>query len=130
MLFICGILVNGPYGLITTAVSADLGSHESLRGNAKALSTVTAIIDGVGSLGAACGPLFAGLVSNHFGWQAVFYVLIGSDIIALLASGQFTDLKIDEWDQSSFLDRISLLQMLTRVVMFEVGRLASQTTVL
>lgn len=30
------------------------GTHESLRGNAKALSTVTAIIDGTGSIG-MCG---------------------------------------------------------------------------
>lgn len=132
MLLICGALVNGPYALITTAVSADLvsrapsgtgqglclqahlphifplppqsppesavgprffptpspqgslspsqplsrspscsghcllvqpppqhpnagvslqGTHKSLKGNAKALSTVTAIIDGTGSIG-------------------------------------------------------------------------------
>uniref|UniRef100_A0A8C4KYC7 Solute carrier family 37 member 2 n=1 Tax=Equus asinus TaxID=9793 RepID=A0A8C4KYC7_EQUAS len=44
MLIVCGALVNGPYALITTAVSADLGTHKSLKGNAKALSTVTAII--------------------------------------------------------------------------------------
>lgn len=80
MLLLCGGLVNGPYALITTAVSADLvrseaswegggrrsetdilsnhmlfyqqGTHESLRGNSRALSTVTAIIDGTGSIGA------------------------------------------------------------------------------
>ena len=46
-----GLLVNGPYALITTAVSAELGTHPSLRGNAKALSTVTSIIDGTGSIG-------------------------------------------------------------------------------
>lgn len=77
MLLLCGGLVNGPYALITTAVSADLvrtesswkasgcrlkcvlsiymlhqqGTHESLRGNSRALSTVTAIIDGTGSIG-------------------------------------------------------------------------------
>ena len=48
---VLGFLVNGPYALITTAVSADLGTHECLQGNAKALSTVTAIIDGTGSIG-------------------------------------------------------------------------------
>ena len=32
MLIACGILVNGPYCLITTAVSADLGNHPSLKG--------------------------------------------------------------------------------------------------
>uniref|UniRef100_A0A672SZ97 Glucose-6-phosphate exchanger SLC37A2 n=1 Tax=Sinocyclocheilus grahami TaxID=75366 RepID=A0A672SZ97_SINGR len=51
MLLWCGALVNGPYALITTAVSADLGTHECLRGNSRALSTVTAIIDGTGSIG-------------------------------------------------------------------------------
>ncbi|KAM4689840.1 glucose-6-phosphate exchanger SLC37A1-like, partial [Rhinophrynus dorsalis] len=50
MLLVCGALVNGPYALITTAVSADLGTHKSLKGNSHALSTVTAIIDGTGSV--------------------------------------------------------------------------------
>ena len=50
-MMLAGVLVNGPYALITTAVSADLGTHESLKGNAKALATVTAIIDGTGSIG-------------------------------------------------------------------------------
>ena len=54
-MMLAGVLVNGPYALITTAVSADLGTHESLKGNAKALATVTAIIDGTGSIGAAIG---------------------------------------------------------------------------
>lgn len=81
MLLVCGGLVNGPYALITTAVSADLGTHESLRGNARALSTVTAIIDGTGSIGAALGPLFAGLISPT-GWNNVFYMLISADILA------------------------------------------------
>ena len=53
MLLCLGVLVNGPYALITTAVSADLGTHPSLRGNARALATVTAIIDGTGSIGMA-----------------------------------------------------------------------------
>ncbi|NWS35950.1 G6PT3 protein, partial [Polioptila caerulea] len=83
MLIICGGLVNGPYALITTAVSADLGTHESLQGNAKALSTVTAIIDGTGSIGAALGPLLAGLISPT-GWNNVFYMLIAADVLACL----------------------------------------------
>lgn len=31
LMMISGFFVNGPYALITTAVSADLGSHESLQ---------------------------------------------------------------------------------------------------
>ncbi|XP_038275802.1 glucose-6-phosphate exchanger SLC37A1 isoform X2 [Dermochelys coriacea] len=83
MLLISGALVNGPYALITTAVSADLGTHKSLKGNARALSTVTAIIDGTGSVGAALGPLLAGLISPS-GWNNVFYMLMMADAFALL----------------------------------------------
>lgn len=83
MLLVCGGLVNGPYALITTAVSADLGTHKSLKGNARALSTVTAIIDGTGSVGAALGPLLAGVLSGG-GWNQVFYMLMAADFLALL----------------------------------------------
>lgn len=30
-MLVCGAIVNGPYALITTAVSADLGTHKSLQ---------------------------------------------------------------------------------------------------
>jgi OPA family glycerol-3-phosphate transporter-like MFS transporter 1/2 len=69
--------------LITTSVSAELGQHKSLKGNGRALATVTSIIDGTGSIGAALGPLIAGLVQSG-GWQKVFYMLIGSNIMAMI----------------------------------------------
>lgn len=126
LLVLCGLLVNGPYALITTAVSAELGTHHSLKGNGKAVATVTAIIDGTGSIGelslklsllqlfsfiyacvnitilqrlvkfalnlnkqliwstgAAVGPLLAGVVSGY-GWVNVFYMLMASDVCALV----------------------------------------------
>lgn len=81
---ITGTLVNGPYALITTAVSAELGQHPSLRGSGKALATVTAIIDGTGSIGAAIGPFLAGALSGSGHWENVFYMLMGADVIALI----------------------------------------------
>lgn len=83
LLFLLGLFVNGPYALITTSVSAELGQHKSLEGNGKALATVTSIIDGTGSIGAAVGPLIAGLVQAG-GWQNVFYMLITSNIMAMV----------------------------------------------
>ncbi|KAK3403767.1 hypothetical protein EUGRSUZ_K00158 [Eucalyptus grandis] len=71
LMFITGIFVNGPYALITTAVSTDLGTHGSLKGNSRALATVTAIIDGTGSIGAAIGPFLTGYISAE-SWGAVF----------------------------------------------------------
>ena len=106
LLMSVGLLVNGPYALITTAVSTELGTHQSLRGSARALATVTAIIDGTGSIGissyifrspqkwvflpcrkiiigAAVGPLIAGTVSDY-GWENVFRMLMIADVLALL----------------------------------------------
>ena len=122
LLMVTGILVNGPYALITTAVSAELGIHPSLQGktiagcyslppiinnpkyrniivpfflftigSAKALATVTALIDGTGSIGAAVGPFLAGALES--GPEAadgkedldnVFYMLMASNVVALL----------------------------------------------
>jgi len=85
-----GILVNGPYALITTAVSAELGQHPSLRGSSKALATVTAIIDGTGSIGAAIGPLLAGALAGGGEWSLVFYMLVISDVFSLLFLSRLT----------------------------------------
>lgn len=41
LLFVVGLLANGPYALITTAVSADLGTHPDLKGSTCALATVS-----------------------------------------------------------------------------------------
>ncbi|KAL3747849.1 hypothetical protein ACJRO7_016633 [Eucalyptus globulus] len=81
LMFVSGMLVNGPYSLITTAVAADLGTQSTVRGNSRALATVTAIIDGTGSVGAALGPLLAGYISTR-GWNSVFFMLIISILFA------------------------------------------------
>ena len=81
LMFITGMFVNGPYALITTAVSADLGTHSSLEGDSRALATVTAIIDGTGSVGAALGPLLTGYISAK-SWSAVFTMLMASALVA------------------------------------------------
>ena len=77
--------VNGPYSLITTAVSAELGTHKSLAGSDKALATVASVIDGTGSIGAAVGPFLAAAI----GLDNVFYMLMASDVLALCVSSKF-----------------------------------------
>ncbi|KAK4403490.1 putative glycerol-3-phosphate transporter 1 [Sesamum angolense] len=81
LMLVTGMFVNGPYALITTAVSADLGTHSSLKGNSRALATVTAIIDGTGSIGAAIGPLLTGYISAK-SWNGVFTMLMVSALIS------------------------------------------------
>lgn len=82
LMMLSGFFVNGPYALITTAVSADLGTHDSLAGNAKALATVSAIIDGMGSIGAALGPMLTGYISEKGGFDLVFMMLYTSAFTA------------------------------------------------
>lgn len=100
LMFITGMLVNGPYALITTAVSADLGTHSSLRGNSRALATVTAIIDGTGSAGAAIGPLLTGYISAK-SWTAVFAMLMVSALVACMLLSRLVmsevSAKVEAW---------------------------------
>ncbi|XP_040867145.1 putative glycerol-3-phosphate transporter 4 isoform X4 [Glycine max] len=61
-------------------------SFISLKGDSRALATVTAIIDGTGSVGAALGPLLTGFISSR-GWDEVFMMLVlGAFIAGLLLS--------------------------------------------
>lgn len=77
--------MNGPYALITTAVSAELGYNPSINKVSNALATVTAIIDGTGSVGAALGPLLAALLKNALPqWLAVFIMVMISNLLAVL----------------------------------------------
>ncbi|KAH9315134.1 hypothetical protein KI387_023761, partial [Taxus chinensis] len=92
LMMAAGLFVNGPYSLITTAVSADLGTHSSLKGNSRALATVTAIIDGTGSVGAALGPLLTGYISAR-GWNGVFIMLMLATLFAALL---LTHLMVEE----------------------------------
>lgn len=96
LLVITGLFVNGPYALITTAVSTDLGTRPSLVKNTKALATVAAVIDGMGSLGSAFGPLATGLLSIY-GWHGVFYFLIAAQIVALLCLTRLIYREVLHW---------------------------------
>lgn len=98
LLMFTGAFVNGPYSLITTAVSAKLG----MEGDKKSISTITSIIDGTGSIGAAVGPLLVGLISNNYGWEYVFYILMVSNAIAVLML-----VRISENELSAFIRRYS-----------------------
>lgn len=95
LMMLAGLFVNGPYALITTAVSADLGTHSSLKGDSRALATVTAIIDGTGSVGAALGPLLTGFLSTR-GWDEVFLMLMLGALIAGLLLTRLVITEISE----------------------------------
>jgi sugar phosphate permease len=84
MLGLMGILVGGPNNIITSAVAADLAEHPSIRGNSKALGTVTGIINGSGSVTAALGLLLIGPIQVNWGWTWVWYFLIFCTVVGTL----------------------------------------------
>lgn len=87
LMTITGFFIGGPANLVSAAISADLGKADEIRGSAEALSTVTGIIDGTGSVGASIGQILLPVIQNAAGWSTVFYVfiiMIGLTVICLL----------------------------------------------
>jgi sugar phosphate permease len=74
LIFLNGFAVGGVYNIITATAATDLAKTDQLIGNSKALSTVTGILDGCGSLGAAFGSLIIGEIRKK-SWNSVFIFL-------------------------------------------------------
>lgn len=73
---VTGFFIGGPSNMISSAISADLGRQEGMAGNSEALATVTGIVDGTGSMGAALGQSLVSLIQESLGWMWVFYGFI------------------------------------------------------
>uniref|UniRef100_A0AAY4ELG5 Sugar phosphate exchanger 3 n=1 Tax=Denticeps clupeoides TaxID=299321 RepID=A0AAY4ELG5_9TELE len=76
ILAVTGFFIGGPSNMISSAISADLGRQEALQGSQEALATVTGIVDGTGSIGAAAGQYLVSLIESKMGWMCVFYFFI------------------------------------------------------
>eukprot|EP00596_Hydrurales_sp_CCMP1899_P003824 CAMPEP_0119042288 /NCGR_PEP_ID=MMETSP1177-20130426/14518_1 /TAXON_ID=2985 /ORGANISM="Ochromonas sp, Strain CCMP1899" /LENGTH=471 /DNA_ID=CAMNT_0007008961 /DNA_START=96 /DNA_END=1511 /DNA_ORIENTATION=- len=81
LLAFMGCLVGGPNNIITSAVAADLADDPSIKGNNKALGTVTGIINGSGSITAALGQLAIPVlyqmgIKDGVGYRYVWFFLI------------------------------------------------------
>ncbi|XP_004714090.1 sugar phosphate exchanger 3 [Echinops telfairi] len=76
LMAVTGFFIGGPSNMISSAISADLGRQEQIRGSSEALATVTGIIDGTGSIGAAAGQYLVSLIQDKLGWMWVFYFFI------------------------------------------------------
>lgn len=79
-----GLVVEAPYVVISTSVSADLGTHKLIKKNYRALSTVGGIIEGTGALGASIGTYLSGLILLDTKWQYIFYAMAAIQFVAIL----------------------------------------------
>ncbi|XP_057588012.1 sugar phosphate exchanger 3 isoform X6 [Hippopotamus amphibius kiboko] len=76
LMTVTGFFIGGPSNMISSAISADLGRQELIAGSSEALATVTGIVDGTGSIGAAVGQYLVSLIQDNLGWMWVFYFFI------------------------------------------------------
>ncbi|KAH9503589.1 hypothetical protein Btru_066915 [Bulinus truncatus] len=76
LMSLIGCLIGGAANLISAAVSADLGCQKAIQGDDRALATVTGVIDGTGSLGAALGQIAVPYLQSGLGWHSVFYLFM------------------------------------------------------
>lgn len=94
--------------IVTSAVTADLASHPSIRGNNKSLETAIGIINGCSSVMASVGLLAIGPLQDAYGWDYVWYLLflcaftcttllspkIYSELFPPLASDEHTGIQV------------------------------------
>ncbi|XP_048257345.1 sugar phosphate exchanger 3-like isoform X1 [Haliotis rufescens] len=76
LMSVAGFFIGGVANLVSAAVAADLGNQGPIQGNTEALATVTGIIDGTGSVGAAIGQILVPVIQRALGWRAVFYLFM------------------------------------------------------
>ncbi|CAH3117869.1 unnamed protein product [Porites lobata] len=76
LMCVTGFWIGGPANLISSAISADLGRQSAISADSEALATVTGIVDGTGSVGAAIGQFLVPEINTHSGWKPVFYFLM------------------------------------------------------
>ncbi|XP_052832222.1 sugar phosphate exchanger 3 [Octopus bimaculoides] len=84
ILSICGIFIGGVASLISAAISADLGQQKTLSKSKRALATVTGIIDGTGSLGAAIGQVTLPYIETTYNWECVFYMFVIMTVLTIV----------------------------------------------
>lgn len=64
LLLLVGFFSAAPQYLLVTSVAQDLGQSPDLKGSRRAIATMTGVIDGVGSLGAACVQVLVGHLAH------------------------------------------------------------------
>jgi len=89
---VVGFFIGGVANIISATITADLGRQDAIKGNKEGLSTVTGIVDGTGSIGAALGQLLVPLIQEKFNWFYVFYLFI-SLVCIYIHKSYFTSFK-------------------------------------
>ena len=75
-IFVIGLTISGPSDMIGSVIPVDLASRNA--SYKKYTAFVVGIVDGIASFLSGMGQILVGYVSQEYGWDAVFYILIGN----------------------------------------------------
>ncbi|EDM28652.1 General substrate transporter [Lentisphaera araneosa HTCC2155] len=75
LLALIGFMLFGGDSVLSASATQDIGGKE-------ATASAVGIVNGIGSLGGVCGGVIPALITQRFGWSALFYFLIFSTIFA------------------------------------------------
>lgn len=89
LIFFCGFFLGGPFNIVSSAISADLGKNPLIKGNKKAQSTVTGIIEGTGSLGAALIQKLIPIIESQIFLLLAILCLLAAVIVSPTAYKEF-----------------------------------------
>ena len=82
-LFLIGGMLGGLNHVLAVIVAQDIGAKLAKKGKASSISTVTGVIDGIGSLGSTVGSALIGYTSTKWGWKNG-YLLVFTFMISLV----------------------------------------------
>ena len=71
-----------------------MGTNDAIQGNKEGLATVTGIVDGTGSIGAALGQILVPLIQVSFNWGFVFYFFIILVIFIFFRNAKYLKLNL------------------------------------
>lgn len=80
-----GVFSGGVAIVVPASVSVDLCRQDVIGANKGALSTVSGIVDGSGTLGAAVGQVIIPFLQVRYGWRSVFYLFEISTLLAIIS---------------------------------------------
>ena len=91
-----GFLCGGAGNVVSSAVCADIGAHDKVKGSEDVTSQVAGIIDGLGAFISAGMQLLIGFMSKDQ-WDWIFYILTGMLVLAFLLISDLVYRETREW---------------------------------
>ncbi|NQZ56535.1 MAG: MFS transporter, partial [Lentisphaeraceae bacterium] len=77
LLGLIGFMLLGGGSILSASATQDIGGNEST-------ASAAGIVNGIGSIGGACGGVVPALIAESYGWNALFYLFIFTAIFAAL----------------------------------------------